>query len=209
MMQPSISRALGFQVMGADAGAANAIYDIDLTRPTAIVVGNEARGLSRSEHGSLDLTASIPMPGPMESLNVAMAGSIVVFECLRQRGQLSSVDFEGGDRLSDVGFAELISKIAHELRSPLTSVKGFSATLLKRWDRFTDEQRLQFVETIHADAERMGRIVSEVLDLARLEANRSRSTPRTYPFTPSPSNRPSTSPVFPAATGSRSRSKQT
>src|SRR5687768_6469307 len=68
-------------------------------------------------------------------------------------------------------FAELISKIAHELRSPLTSVKGFSATLVKRWDRFTDEQRLQFVETIHADAERMGRIVSEVLDLARLEAN--------------------------------------
>lgn len=73
--------------------------------------------------------------------------------------------------MSDVGFAELISKIAHELRSPLTSVKGFSATLVKRWDRFTDEQRLQFVETIHADAERMGRIVSEVLDLARLESN--------------------------------------
>ena len=74
--------------------------------------------------------------------------------------------------MSDIGFAELISKIAHELRSPLTSVKGFSATLVKRWDRFTDEQRLQFVETIHADAERMGRIVSEVLDLARLEANK-------------------------------------
>ncbi|MDQ3645778.1 MAG: HAMP domain-containing histidine kinase [Actinomycetota bacterium] len=72
----------------------------------------------------------------------------------------------------DARFAELISKIAHELRSPLTSVKGFSATLLKRWDRFTDEQRLEFIETIHKDAERMGRIVSEVLDLARLEAGR-------------------------------------
>ncbi|HEX2058300.1 MAG TPA: HAMP domain-containing sensor histidine kinase [Actinomycetota bacterium] len=69
-------------------------------------------------------------------------------------------------------FADMISKIAHELRSPLTPVKGFSATLVKRWDRFTDEQRLQFIETIHHDAERMGRIVSEVLDLARLEAGR-------------------------------------
>src|SRR5688572_4987296 len=69
-------------------------------------------------------------------------------------------------------FAEMISKIAHELRSPLTSVKGFSSTLIRRWDRFTDEQKLQFVETIHADAERMGRIVSEVLDLARLETGR-------------------------------------
>ena len=69
-------------------------------------------------------------------------------------------------------FADMISKIAHELRSPLTSVKGFSATLLGRWDRFTDEQRFELVEAIHADAERMGRIVSEVLDLARLESDR-------------------------------------
>jgi signal transduction histidine kinase len=69
-------------------------------------------------------------------------------------------------------FAEMINKIAHELRSPLTSVKGFSSTLIRRWDRFTDEQRFQFVETIHADAERMGRIVAEVLDLARLETGR-------------------------------------
>ena len=72
----------------------------------------------------------------------------------------------------DQRFAEMISKIAHELRSPLTSVKGFSSTLIKRWDKFTDEQKYQFVETINADADRMGRIVSEVLDLARLETGR-------------------------------------
>ena len=66
-------------------------------------------------------------------------------------------------------FAELISGAGHELRSPLTSIKGFSSTLVKRWDRFTDEQRLQFIETIHSDSERMSRIVSEVLDLARVE----------------------------------------
>jgi signal transduction histidine kinase len=75
-------------------------------------------------------------------------------------------------------FAEMISKIAHELRSPLTSIKGFSSTLTQRWDRFTDEQRLQFVETIHADSERMGRIVTEVLDLARIEAGRLQLAPR-------------------------------
>ena len=66
-------------------------------------------------------------------------------------------------------FAELISKIAHELRSPLTAVQGFSATLIKRWDRFDDEQKRQLVETINADAVRMGRIISEVVDLAQLE----------------------------------------
>lgn len=72
--------------------------------------------------------------------------------------------------MNDTRFAELISKIAHELRSPLTSVKGFSSTLVRRWDRFSDEQRFQFVETIYKDSERMARIVAEVLDLARLEA---------------------------------------
>jgi signal transduction histidine kinase len=74
--------------------------------------------------------------------------------------------------MKETRVADMISKIAHELRSPLTSIKGFSSMLVTRWDRFTDEQRLQFVETISADAERMGRIVSEVLDLARMEAGR-------------------------------------
>ena len=37
--------------------------------------------------------------------------------------------------------ATLISTVAHELRSPLTSVNGFTATLLRRWERFTDEQK--------------------------------------------------------------------
>ena len=72
--------------------------------------------------------------------------------------------------MTEPTFAEMISKIAHELRSPLTSIKGFSATLVKRWDRFSDDQKLQFMETILSDANRMSRIITEVLDLARLEA---------------------------------------
>jgi signal transduction histidine kinase len=66
--------------------------------------------------------------------------------------------------------AELISGAAHELRSPLTSVKGFSNTLVSRWDRFSDQERREFVGVINADAERMARIVSEVIDLARLDS---------------------------------------
>ena len=87
-------RSLGYQMVGADGGASTTIYEVDLRKPTAIVVGNEARGLSLDHQRLLDVAASIPMPGRVESLNVAMAGSITVFECLRQR-QLSSGDFEG------------------------------------------------------------------------------------------------------------------
>ena len=44
-------------------------------------------------------------------------------------------------RRTELSHAELIATVAHELRSPLTSVKGFTATLLAKWERFTDDQK--------------------------------------------------------------------
>ncbi|RZS89350.1 phospho-acceptor domain-containing protein [Motilibacter rhizosphaerae] len=72
----------------------------------------------------------------------------------------------------DRGRAELVSTVAHELRSPLTSVKGFTATLLKRWDRFSDEQKRLMLETVEADADRVTRLITELLDTARIDSGR-------------------------------------
>ena len=61
-------------------------YDtVDLTGAVAVVVGNEAHGLGADLVDLLDLTLTIPMAGPTESLNVAMAGTVMCFEVLRQR----------------------------------------------------------------------------------------------------------------------------
>lgn len=68
--------------------------------------------------------------------------------------------------------ADLVATVAHELRSPLTSVKGFTATLLAKWHRFTDDQKRLMLETVNADADRLGRLITDLLDVARIEAGR-------------------------------------
>jgi PAS domain S-box-containing protein len=67
---------------------------------------------------------------------------------------------------------EVISTVSHELRSPLTSVKGYTSLLLNRWDRLADEQKLMMLEQVHHDADRVTRLVTELLDISRLESGK-------------------------------------
>lgn len=72
----------------------------------------------------------------------------------------------------DLAKSEVISAVAHELRSPLTSVKGFTSTLLRRWDRMDDEMKKHLLLTINTDADRVTRLIGELLDISRLESGR-------------------------------------
>ncbi|CAL9369346.1 ATP-binding protein [Streptomyces sp. enrichment culture] len=75
-------------------------------------------------------------------------------------------------RRNERSHAELIATVAHELRSPLTSVRGFTRTLLAKWERFTDEQKRLILETVDADAHRVTRLISELLDISRIDSGR-------------------------------------
>jgi TrmH family RNA methyltransferase len=75
----------GVTTVGTAADAVVPYDRTDLTAPLALVLGNEAHGLDPALARQLDSTVSIPMAGEVESLNVAMAGTLLLFEAARQR----------------------------------------------------------------------------------------------------------------------------
>lgn len=77
-------------------------------------------------------------------------------------------------RRAEQDHAALISTIAHELRSPLTGVKGWSSTLLRRWDQFTEDQRLTMLQAIDSDADRLTRLITDLLDVSRIDTGKLR-----------------------------------
>jgi 23S rRNA (guanosine2251-2'-O)-methyltransferase len=78
-------KAAGVWTVGLDAAGAKAYDEVDLTLPTAIVVGAEGSGLRRLVRERCDWLVSIPMSGHVSSLNVSVATGIVLFEAVRQR----------------------------------------------------------------------------------------------------------------------------
>lgn len=72
-------------LLGLDPRGESSYLDVDMRTPVALVVGNEAFGIVEEDRALLDSTVYIRMPGKAESLNVASAAAVVLFEALRQR----------------------------------------------------------------------------------------------------------------------------
>jgi signal transduction histidine kinase len=119
-----------------------------------------------SDGTELLVTARILRDGPRS----AVRGVTVSVRSARARARL---DRERSD---------LVATVAHELRSPLTGVKGFVATLLSKWDKLNDDQKKMMLETVNADADRLTRLIAELLDVARIDTGRLSLYPRPLDF---------------------------
>lgn len=76
----------GVQILTAQLQDSNLYYDQDMTRPTAIVMGTEATGLTDQWREAADAHIRIPMLGRLDSLNVSVSAAILMYEAVRQRG---------------------------------------------------------------------------------------------------------------------------
>ena len=74
----------GIWFVCADMGG-ETMYDLVLTGPMGLVIGNEGEGVSRLVREACDFTASIPMKGDIDSLNASVAAGVLAYEIVRQR----------------------------------------------------------------------------------------------------------------------------
>jgi RNA methyltransferase, TrmH family len=153
-------RDRGYSVVAMDAHGEDDLFETDLPAATAFLFGNEAHGLPPRIAALADRRARVPHAGRAESLNLSAAATVCLFEWVR-RG-----------RRRDDALESLVAAAAHDLRSPLTAMKGFGYALSKRWDDMTEEQRDVMLRGIAYDADRMDTILRQLVDVARMIAGR-------------------------------------
>jgi tRNA (guanosine-2'-O-)-methyltransferase len=102
----------GFRILGAHPDpAAVPFREVDLTRPTALLLGNEDFGLTAAARAAADQLVTIPMEGMGTSLNVSVAAALLLFEAQRQRRAAGFYD--SGPRLDPETHARLLFEWAY------------------------------------------------------------------------------------------------
>jgi TrmH family RNA methyltransferase len=95
------ARGDGLRVFAATARDGSPLPECDLRGPAAILLGAEGAGLPQELIASADQCVTIPMQPPVESLNVAMAAALIVYEASRQRRTIGAAGSGPGARFDD------------------------------------------------------------------------------------------------------------
>jgi signal transduction histidine kinase len=111
-----------------------------------------------------------------------LADSIeAVLICMQLAVRIEELETKGGEAMRDRDWlsSDLLAAVSHELRSPLTAIKGYATTLLRHASRLSREERAQFLLAISEASDRLDQLIGRMLELAQLENG-------SIPFTPTP-----------------------
>lgn len=107
-----------------------------------------------------------------------------IAEAVYQRLQRSNEDLEHLNReliRANQTKDEFLSVASHELRSPLVSIKGFTETLIRRWENLTEDEKRRYVEVVDRQTQRLHQLVDELLETSRITSGHIRVTPEVRP----------------------------
>ena len=154
-----VLRSRGMRILAMDADGDADLYEQDLSDPVTFVFGNEAWGLPEEVASLADATVRVPIRGRAESLNLAAAATVCLFEWERQHREGRRAVLE-----------TIIAAAAHDFRSPLTAMKGIGHALATRWEQMTPQDRDMMLRGIQFDTDRLNAILRQLVDAARVAA---------------------------------------
>ncbi len=106
-----------------------------------------------------------------------IAALVIILVIVRR--WFASLEQEERQRQATAAFrSELISLASHELRAPLTSIRGYANTLVREFGHLGEETQREFLEGILSESERLTHLVSDLLDMSQIEEGRLRIEPR-------------------------------
>ena len=134
---------------------------------TGLYIAREVWGSSAFDYPLLWNSISFRMG---IGLLITLVAGLMARNLLRQRADLEDALVELG-RIDAVR-SRLVATLAHDVRNPLTTIRGTLNTLARHWTRLDQSTRAEIVGTADHQAERLERLATDLLDLARMEAGR-------------------------------------
>jgi signal transduction histidine kinase len=131
------------------------------------VIGVLSAGFSRDEGPGREEVALLATYAEQAALVIVRAQAY-------ERERVAAEELADADRAK----AEFLGIVSHQLRTPLTAVKGFVDTVLHHWDRLPDDRRRDLLGKASGNADDLNRLIGQLLDFARIEADRVKLDPQ-------------------------------